>query len=150
MLMQKLQFKVEINAPVAKVYNLMLGLDNKQSYEEWTAAFNPTSTYEGSWLKGSKILFIGTAEDGKRGGMVAEIAENIPNQFVSIHHRGILDGDQEIAIEAWASGFENYIFEELGNSSLVTIDADMPEEYLDYMNEVWPKALARLKELAEN
>ncbi|TXI92155.1 MAG: SRPBCC domain-containing protein [Neisseriales bacterium] len=148
--MQKLQFKVEINAPVAKVYNLMLGLDNKQSYEEWTAAFNPTSTYEGSWLKGSKILFIGTAEDGKRGGMVAEIAENIPNQFVSIHHRGILDGDQEIAIEAWASGFENYIFEELGNSSLVTIDADMPEEYLDYMNEVWPKALARLKELAEN
>lgn len=148
--MQKLQFKVEINAPVSKVYNLMLGLDNKQSYEEWTAAFNPTSTYEGSWLKGSKILFIGTAEDGKRGGMVAEIAENIPNQFVSIHHRGILDGDQEIAIEAWASGFENYTFEELENISLVTIDADIPEEYLDYMNGVWPKALARLKELTEN
>lgn len=148
--MQKLQFKIEINAPVAKVYNLMLGLDNKQSYEEWTAVFNPTSTYEGSWLKGSKILFIGTAEGGKRGGMIAEIAENIPNQFVSIHHRGILDGDQEIAMETWASGFENYTFEDLGSSSRVTIDADMPEEYLEYMNEVWPKALARLKDLAEN
>lgn len=152
--MQKLQFKIEINASVAKVYNLMLGLDNKQSYEEWTAAFNPTSTYEGSWLKGSKILFIGTAEGGKRGGMVAEIAENIPNQFISIHHRGILDGDQEItegeAVELWASGFENYTFEDLGGSSLIMVDVDIPDEYLEYMNGLWPKALERLKELAEN
>lgn len=152
--MQKLQFKIEINAPVAKVYNLMLGLDNKESHEEWTAAFNPTSTYEGSWNKGSKIIFVGTAKDGKRGGMIAEIAENIPNQFVSIHHRGILDDDQEITtgemVELWASGFENYTFEDLGNSSFVTIDVDIPEEYLEYMNSVWPKALARLKELAEN
>lgn len=153
-MMQKLQFRIEINAPVAKVYNLMLGLDNKQSYEDWTAAFNPTSTYEGSWSKGSKILFIGTAENGKRGGIVAEIAENIPNQFVSIHHRGILDGDQEITtgemVELWASGFENYTFEDLGNSSHITIDVDIPEEYLEYMSEVWPKALSRLKELAES
>ena len=148
--MKKLRFKIEINAPVAKVYNLMLGLEDKQNYQNWTAAFNPTSTYEGSWLKGSKILFIGIGEDGKRGGMIAEIVENIPNQFVSIHYRGILDGDKEIVIEAWASGFENYKFEELGTATNLIIEGDILDEYFEYMNEVWPKALARLKEMAEN
>lgn len=152
--MQKLQFKIEINAPLTRVYNLMLGLDNKESYEKWVAVFNPTSTYEGSWLKGSKILFVGTAHDGKRAGMVSEIVENIPSQFVSIRHRGILDGDQEIttgeAAELWASGVENYTFEAIGTTSIVTIDVDIPKNYLEYMNEVWPKALVRLKEIAEN
>ena len=56
--MQKLQFKKEINASAQKVYETMLGLKNKATYEYWTAAFNPTSSYEGSWDTGSKILFV--------------------------------------------------------------------------------------------
>ena len=59
--MKKLQFKVNINAPVTRVYENMLGLTNKSTYEQWTSMFNPTSTYEGSWDKGSKILFVASA-----------------------------------------------------------------------------------------
>src|SRR5690606_8563747 len=114
--MKKLQFKTDIKAPVEKVYNTMLGLDDKAPYEAWTAEFNPTSTYEGSWEKGVKILFIGVDENGEKGGMVSEIAENIPNKFVSIRSYGILKGDTEITtgeeIEKWAGGLENYTFEE--------------------------------------
>ena len=76
--MQKLQFKKEINASAQKVYEVMLGLNDKSTYEYWTSAFNPTSTYEGSWEKGSKIHFVGTDENGKKGGMVSEVAENKP------------------------------------------------------------------------
>ncbi len=54
--MKKVQFKTIINAPVSKVYRTMLGLENKSTYEAWTAEFNPTSTFEGSWQKGSKNL----------------------------------------------------------------------------------------------
>ena len=82
--MKKLQFKTEIIASAKKVYNTMLGIDNIETYEQWTAEFNPTSTYEGSWEKGSKIYFVGTDENGKRGGMVSEIADNVPYKFVSI------------------------------------------------------------------
>ena len=64
----------------------MLGIDNIETYEQWTAEFNPTATYEESWEKGSKIYFIETDENGKRGGMVSEIADNIPFQFVPIRH----------------------------------------------------------------
>lgn len=53
--MNKLQFKKEINATAEKVYEAMLGLKEKKTYEYWTYAFNPTSTYEGSWDKGAKI-----------------------------------------------------------------------------------------------
>ena len=39
--MKKLQFKVNIKAPVAKVYDFMLGLKSKATYEQWTSVFNP-------------------------------------------------------------------------------------------------------------
>ena len=48
--MKKLQFKVSINAPATKVYDIMLGISNKSTYEQWTAMFNPTSTFEGNWV----------------------------------------------------------------------------------------------------
>lgn len=64
--MKKLQFKKVFNTSAQKVYETMLGLNDIKTYEHWTSAFNPTSTYEGSWEKGSKILFVGFDENGKK------------------------------------------------------------------------------------
>lgn len=151
--MKKLQYKVSINAPANKVYVCMLGMDDKSTYEQWTALFNPTSTYEGSWDKGNKILFIGVDEKGEKGGMVSRIAENILNQFVSIQHYGLVQGDKEITegpeVEKWANGFENYTFEENNGTTTVTVDLDTTEDFIEYMNESYPKALNKLKEICE-
>ncbi len=49
--MKKLQYTVSINAPATRIYDLMLGISNKSTYEQRTAFFNPTSSYEGSWDK---------------------------------------------------------------------------------------------------
>lgn len=151
--MEKLQFKININAPVAKTYDFMLGITSKSTYEQWTTMFNPTSTYEGSWNKGAKILFIGTDENGEKGGMVSKIAENIPKQFVSIQHLALLVADREITegpeVEKWAGGFENYTFEENNNTTIITIDIDTTADFVDYMNEKYPAALEKLKEICE-
>ena len=151
--MKKLQFKVNINAAVSKIYDFMLGISNKATYEQWTALFNPTSTYEGSWEKGNKILFLGVDTKGERGGMVCRIAINIPNQFVSIQHYGLLKGEKEITegpeVEKWANGFENYTFEENNGTTTVTVDLDTTEDFVDYMNKSYPKALDKLKEICE-
>ncbi len=151
--MKKLQFSIKINASAAKVYDRMLGISNKTTYEQWTAMFNPTSTYEGSWNKGSRILFVGTDEKGEKGGMVSEIAENIPNRFVSIRHLGILKGDQQITegpeVEKWAGGLENYSFEEGNGATMVNVEMDSVEDYVEYMNQTYPKALSKLKEICE-
>ena len=149
--MEKLQFKKEINAPVSQVFDVMLGITNKSTYEQWTALFNPTSTYEGSWTKGSKIFFIGTDDKGETGGMVSEIFDNIPNKFISIRHYGLIKADVEITegpeVEKWANGFENYTFEENSGTTIVTVDLDTTEDFLSYMNETYPKALDKLKDI---
>lgn len=160
--MKKTKYIVSIHAPANKVYDIMLGISNKSTYEQWTALFNPTSTYEGSWNKGSKMLFVGTDENGEKGGMVSEIADNIPNQFVSIRHYGIVKGTKEIFegpdVEKWANGFENYTFEENNarpddpvgrGTTTVTVDLDTVADFLDYMNDTYPKALEKLKEICE-
>jgi hypothetical protein len=156
--MKKLQFKVSINAPVTKIYDFMLGINSKSTYEQWTSLFNPTLTYEGSWDKGSKILFVGVDEKGEKGGMVSKIVENIHNQFVSIQHYGLFKADKEITegpeVEKWANGFENYTFEENNGpdgyrGTTVTVDLDTTEDFVGYMNQTYPKALDKLKELCE-
>lgn len=151
--MKKIQYKKDINAHAEKVFDTMLGISNINTYEQWTSEFNPTSTYEGSWEKGAKIYFLGTDKNGKRGGMVSEIADLIPFRFVSIRHYGILDGENEITegpeVEKWAGTLENYSLEENKGMTTVTVEIDVTEEYLDYFNTTWPKALDKLKELSE-
>ena len=151
--MKKLHYNTTIQAPASKVYDIMLGITNKATYEAWTTAFNPTSSYEGSWEKGSKIHFLGVDENGEKGGMVSRIAENIPHQFISIQHYGLLKGDQEITtgpdVEKWANGLENYTFEESNGSTSVRVELDASDDFESYMNEMYPKALEKLKEMCE-
>lgn len=151
--MKKLQFKKDINAPAQKVYETMLGLKNKSTYEDWTSAFNPTSSYEGSWEQGSKIYFVGVDENGKKGGMVSQIEAHQPAKFVSIRHYGFLDGDTEVTtgeqVEQWAGGHENYSFQENNGMTTVTVDVDVTEDHLDYFKTTYPKALELLKKISE-
>lgn len=151
--MEKLQFKTSINASASKVYNVMLGLSDKSNYEAWTALFNPTSSFEGTWEKGSKMLFVGQDENGDKGGMVSRIIENIPNKFVSIQHYGLVQGNVEVTegpeVEKWANGFENYTFEENNGVTNIIVDLDTTVEFVEYMNEAYPSALEKLKEICE-
>ena len=85
--------------------------------------------------------------------MVSEIADLIPNKFVSIRHYGLLSGDKEITegpeVEKWAGGFENYTFTNDNGATLVQVDLDTNEDFVDYMNDTYPKALEELKAVCE-
>ena len=152
--MIKLNFQTEIQAPIAKVFDSMLGISDKKTYELWTAEFNPTSTYEGDWKKGSKMYFFGVDENGEKGGMVSIIAENKPHEFVSIQHIGLYQNGKEVMegpeVEKWANGFENYSFKEENGITQVQVELDSNEDFSEYMNETYPLALDKLKEICEN
>lgn len=146
---ERLHFEIEIHATPEKISRLML----EDKYSEWTTAFNPSSRYEGSWEKGSKILFIGE-ENGVSGGMVSRIAEHIPSRFVSIEHIGYLQNGEEIVsgkeVEAWKGATENYSFTPVeGGKTLVSVDLDIVQDHKSYFLSTWPKALDRLKEICE-
>jgi hypothetical protein len=151
--MKKLSYTKEISASPERVHDVMLGLSDKRTYEQWTAPFNPTSSWEGGWDKGDKIMFIGISEDGAKGGMIARIVENDPGKFVSIEHYGVLEKGVEITegekVDSWKGAHENYRFEPTENGTRVTAEVDTVDEYVSYFDEAWPQALDVLKKICE-
>lgn len=145
-----LNYEIKINATAEKVYEIML---DKEHYKTWTVPFSPTSAYEGSWEKGSKIMFTSTEENGEKAGMISSIAENVPGVFVSIRHIGMLKGNQEITsgpeVENWADATENYTYIEDNGSTLLKVELTGIKEYQDYFEKMWPLALKALKDLVE-
>ncbi len=144
-------YSIHINAPKEKVWDTMLGED---TYRQWTSAFNEDSYFKGSWDEGSKMLFLGpNPETGEEGGMLARIKENRLYEFISIEHIGLVMGGVEDTTseeaQKWAPAFENYTFTEKDGGTEVLVEIDLLEEHVDMFDEMWPKALEKLKEIAE-
>jgi uncharacterized protein YndB with AHSA1/START domain len=149
--MRKLHFSIVINASKEKVWNTMLDMD---TYQLWTDVFAPGSQYIGDWSKGSKMLFLGPDETGAMGGMVSRIKENRPYEYISIEHIGIVQNGKEDtsseSVKEWVGALENYTFKEMGDRTEVLVDMDTAEEeYEEMLQTTWPKALQKLKQLAE-
>jgi hypothetical protein len=143
---KRIQLHTTIQAPVDVVWEVMLGAD---SYPRWTTAFAAGSYFEGSWDQGSRIKFLIPSGDG----MIAEIAENRPKEFISIRHLGfIVNGVEDTesdAVRAWAPAYENYSFSSIPEGTKVVVDQDVTGEYEQLMNDTWPKAFELLKDLCE-
>ena len=141
-----LHFETVIDAPRKVVWDTMLEPD---SYRQWTREFTEGSYFEGSWEKGERIRFL----DPRGSGMSAEIAENNPQEFISVRHLGfIVDGVEDTEseeIKAWAPAYENYRLSDAGKSTKVEVDIDVTPEYEEMMSDSWPRALDMLKSLSE-
>jgi hypothetical protein len=102
---------------------------DKKYYTEWTAVINPKPHYIGTSEKGSEIRFLGADPDGKTGGMLSRIRENIPGKFVSIEHLGLVNCDTDINdgrdIDEWAGRLENYSYMEVDGKTLFLLDAEL-------------------------
>ncbi len=143
---KRLQFSTVIAAPIEKVWSTML---DPESYKRWTSAFAEGSYYEGSWDKGARIKFLVPSGEG----MVSEIAENRRLEFISIRHLGFIangvEDTESESVRAWAPAFENYTFSAVPEGTRLVIDQDIMAEYEKFMQEAWPKALEKLKQLCE-
>lgn len=145
--LKRLQWSVDIAAPASRVYHVLVG---PESYTQWTSAFGEGLYFEGSWQKGQRMRFL-TSEGH---GVVSEIAENRPNEFLSVRHIGYIDDDgvedtSSEAIRAWAPAYENYIFTATPQGTRLTVEQDMTDDF-ESMPEAWPKALGKLKALCES
>ncbi|RZK37216.1 MAG: SRPBCC domain-containing protein [Pedobacter sp.] len=146
-----MEFNIEINASREKVWDVLFG---EKTYPLWTTAFSEGSKVETDWQKGSKALFI----DQSNRGMVSRIAENVPNEFMSIEHLGMYDNGVEdfesAEVKRWAGAKENYTLTDLDGKTHLNIFMEMDEseenkQMIEMFAGMWPKALAKVKELAE-
>ena len=144
--MKTLTFSKTIKAPISTVWDTMLG---SETYVQWANAFAEGSYFEGSWEEGEKILFLGS----DRSGMVSIIAQHHRHKLISIKHIGIVkNGVEDTKSEEaskWAPAYENYSFTEKNRETTVEVDIDVNAEYEEMFSKLWPKALEKLKDLAE-
>ena len=145
--MKKLTFSIQIDASRERVWDA-LWID--QNYRAWTSVFHPGSHAESDWKEGSKILFLGGDE---RSGMVSRIASLIPNEFMSFQHLGeIKNGVEDYdspAVKAWNGAHENYTLQEKSGGTELSVELDADDSFADYFQDKFPKALEKVKELAE-
>ncbi|WP_207514097.1 SRPBCC family protein [Longitalea luteola] len=153
--MEKQEFKIAIDAPREKVWKVLWSDD---SYRAWTAPFSEGShavvqTNGGStstdWQKGNKVLFL----DGSGMGMVSKIEDAIPNEYMSFLHLGIVkDGIEDTEseeVKKWAGAHENYILKDVQGKTELQVELDIDEQHKDMFSQTFPKALQKVKELAE-
>lgn len=147
--MKKIHYSIHIPAPREKVWEATIG---KEKYPQWTEEFCPGSDVQGEWKQGEKILFVAPNPNGSLDGMYSEIAELREHEFISIHHLGVLHEGKEITdtdeAKEWKDAYENYTLSDDGDGTLFEVDIDLEDNWIEYFNEVWPKALERLKEVA--
>jgi len=147
-----MDFNIEINATKEKVWDVIFG---EETYPKWTTVFGQGSSVKTDWKKGSKALFT----DGSDRGMISRIADNVPNEFMSIEHLGMYDKGVEDyeseEVKSWAGAKENYTLTETEGKTHLHIYMEMEEseknkQMIEMFSEMWPKALNKVKELAEN
>ena len=140
--MKKLQFTIEINASKEKVWD---ALWNDQNYRNWTSVFHEGSHYESDLHEGSEFFFLGP----EKSGMYAKIEKLVPNEKMYFLHLGeYKDGEKQEGTFG-EEAIEQYDLVEKGGKTELTVTMNVPEDYIPYFAETFPKALGKVKELAE-
>jgi hypothetical protein len=86
--------------------------------------------------------------------MISKVVANRPNEYMSFEHLGeIKEGVKDTSsdkVREWAGAKENYTLKEANGVTTLAIDMDITDEYKDMFTAMWPKALEKVKALAEN
>lgn len=147
--MEKLHFSIIIKAPMAKVWTIMLG---DETYRRWTEPFAPGSYYVGTWQQGSRMLFLAPGKTGE-SGMVSRIIQVRPYEYLCIEHLGVIrNGVQDTSsdeVMSWSGAREEYRLSRIGDATEVLVALDANDKIRKMLLAAWPKALKKLKYLAE-
>jgi uncharacterized protein YndB with AHSA1/START domain len=142
--MNEMQFTIEIQARKEKVWDTLW---QDETFREWAGLIDPGTYMKGELKEGNEVEFI-SAENGY--GVTSLVEKVIPNEYVRLLHSADTQdtGTRERAKE-WTGGAESYTLTETDGITTLTAVFDVPPELEDYFQTAYPKALNRLKELAE-
>jgi uncharacterized protein YndB with AHSA1/START domain len=144
--MEHLHFSTHINAPRERIWNVLW---NEDTYPQWTAPFGAGGRAESDWKEGGRIRFLSAEGDG----MYAVIDRKDEPAFISFTHQGAFkDGKEQPlddATRAWAGAKEQYTLKEQNGGTELSVAMDVVEGEASSFREMFPKAFAIVKQLAE-
>ena len=140
--MTTLEFKIHIDAPKEKVWQ---NLWSDEGYRRWTSAFTEGSYAESDWKEGSRIKFLSP----KGEGMFGIIKKKVENKEMSFEHQGeIINGREEN--RDWKGAQERYFLTDEGEGTQLKVQLDTTDDYKDYFDTTFPKALDLVKKISED
>ncbi|MBC8059823.1 MAG: SRPBCC family protein [Clostridiaceae bacterium] len=142
--MKELLFSIIIKAPKEKVWNTLWG-DN--TFRNWASIIDEGTYMVGEIREGNKVQFISSVSGY---GVTSKIVKHIPFEFVLFRHMTdtMESGTQERENE-WTAGKESYFLAETDGVTTLTVKIDVPREPEETFNTRFPRALERVKNLAE-
>lgn len=142
--MKEMQFRIEIHAAKERVWDTLW---QDETFRQWASIIDPGTYMVGDLKEGNEVQFISSAN----GYGVTSLVEKLtPGEFLLLRHRADTqeDGKRERAQE-WTGGEESYLLAEKDGTTTLTVTFDVPPELEEYFKVNYPKALKRVKVLAE-
>lgn len=142
--MRQMQFTIEIQTTKETAWDTLW---QDETFREWAGLIDPGTYMVGDLKVGNEIQFI-SAENGY--GVTSLVEKMAPNEFLVLKHQSDTQetGTQEREKE-WTGGEESYTLTEQDGTTTLTVAFDVPPELEEYFTVNYPKALERIKELAE-
>ena len=139
-----MQFSIEIHATRNRVWDTLW---QDETFRQWAGLIDPGTYMKGVLKEGNEVAFI-SAENGY--GVTSLVEKLTENEFLLFRHRadtkesGKRDREKE-----WTGGTESYSLLEKDGMTKLTVAFDVPPEQEAYFTVNYPKALDRVKVLAE-
>lgn len=142
--MKTVTYTIEINATPERVWH---ALWDDTNYEAWVLSFGQEAMAVSEWTEGSKVHFISPTGDG----ICSIIRELTPYQLIRFEHQCSIKNNLEITDteESWQGSIESYTLEEINGKTVVHVSLDTLENYVDFFDTTFPKALEVVKKIAE-
>jgi len=142
--MKIMQFSIEIQAPRKKVWSALF--DDK-NFRDWGSIIDGGQYRVGDMKEGNEIQFISSASGY---GVTSLVEKLVPNEFVSFRQMAdTKDSGKQDREKEWTGGTESYSLTEKEGATTLIVEIDIPPGLGEIFNDRFPKALKRVKDLAE-
>jgi uncharacterized protein YndB with AHSA1/START domain len=141
--MKEMQFSIEINATKEKVWNTLW---QDETFREWAGIIDPGTHMVGDLKEGNEVQYI----SGNGYGVTSLVEKLVPGEFLLLRHQAdTQDAGKRERDKEWTGGNESYTLTEKAGTTTLTAVFDVPLEMEEYFKISYPKALERIKALAE-
>jgi hypothetical protein len=142
--MKEMQFLIEIHATKVKVWDTLW---QGETFRQWAGIIDPETYMIGDLQVGNEVQFISAANGY---GVTSLVEKFIAGEFLLLRHRAdTKDHGKRERKKEWTGGTESYSLTEKDGTTTLTVTFGVPPELEEYFKVNYPKALERVKVLAE-
>ncbi len=142
--MKELQFSIEIKASKETVWATLW---EDANFRDWANLIDEGTYMAGVMEEGKEIQYISSVNGY---GVTSLVETLIPNKLILLRHSAdTKDSGREERDKEWAGGTESYSLAEKNGVTTLTVTMDVPIDLEETFNSLFPRALGRVKTLAE-